>query len=44
MDSHRALSLSGAAREGCGLANGELERLLEVSRGEERLAFLRARR
>jgi myo-inositol-1(or 4)-monophosphatase len=32
MDSHRALSLSGAAREGCGLANGELERLLEVAR------------
>jgi len=32
VESHRSLSLSGAALQGCGLENAELERLLEVAR------------
>lgn len=32
MDSQRSLSLSGAARDGCGLESAELERLLAVAR------------
>ena len=32
LESHRSLSLSGAALQGCGLENAELKRLLEVAR------------